>query len=185
MTDPSLSPHALADAVDAEDPDSLLTALLLLVHRLDTPAQKVLDGTLGELARRLEQVQAVTLHLTRLASDLSDDLGARMETDVVEAADGLWLTREAKTSVRWDADRVHADVRSAILRRLGLDRASGEMRSDWQTIASDALVLWQRAFSTGSPKVGKDGALRADFGLDPDDYRTSSPAGFKITLRRP
>ncbi len=141
------------------------------------------EGTLQELAQRLATCNALTSVLKYVTDALQDDIAARMETDTAEVSGVGMIQRKARTSSTWIDDsskeQMMDDAISAIIRRVAVDPATGEVHPPLANAAREVWRLTQDAFSfTADPKT----AFRKVLGLAPDEYRAKRVTGYTISI---
>lgn len=158
---------------------ALSSALTLLTDRRLESA--LLDGSLAELAVRLDMVDALAAVVNGLASVLADDVAERMEHDRVAVTGVGFLEREPRLSVSWDHAAARSAARAHLLDRLSVDRFTGEVRDDWRLVAEDAWMFVTRTFSLGAPKR----VLWEELGADVDEYRAVTRVGWKVRIIHP
>lgn len=141
------------------------------------------DGTLRELARRLDLCQRIGATVKDLSDALAEDIAARMEEDMTSVAGVGIVQRKARTSSTWlddtSRERMMDDAISAIVRRVATDPATGEIHGPLANAAREVWRLTQESFSLGAdPKTG----FRKVLGLQPDIYRAKRVTGYTVTI---
>jgi cysteinyl-tRNA synthetase len=155
----------------------VLTSLELL------QAETMTEGSLNELVRRLDLCQRMTSNLRDKIDELNEDIASRMEDDTATITGVGVVQRKARTSSTWlddsSRERMMDDAISAIVRRVAVDPATGEMYAPIANAAREVWRLTQDAFSFGAdPKT----AFRKVLGLAPDEYRAKRVTGYTISI---
>lgn len=149
--------------------------------RLEALFDPIVDGTLDELAGRLDVVIDIVARAKGLLAALELALAERMEADSVQVEDLGWLVRKPRwSSAGSDWAGAREAGRTQIMRTVCLDQGTGEMRQDWRMVARETLDLVDASFSIGAPK--KAGFRR--LGLDESDFVTSVIAGYQVVLEK-
>src|SRR5262245_31597951 len=82
------------------------------------------EGTLGDLARRLEVANEGIAALRTIADELQDDLAARMDQDLIWTGEG-WLSRTPEKRSHWrdndSSGRFRDDIASTVVRAVAVD----------------------------------------------------------------
>lgn len=162
-------------------PNNLSTMLdALLAIEADTSLD---DGTLTELAQRYDLATRAASVLEAIVVRLSNAVAERMENDEMEVAGVGKLARKPRTSSVWIDDtsreRMLEDTINAIVRRVAVDPASGEVHQPLAMVAREVWRLTNDAFSfTADPKV----PFRKVLGLRPDEYRSKRVTGYRVTV---
>lgn len=163
------------------DPTDLLRASLASLEEIDLAQSS--EGSLEELARRIDLIQQSEALLRAFRDEISELLGSGMEADEIPV-DGLGLLRrKARLSSSWLGDesreRMHSDALMAIVNRVATDPSSGEIHANLARVAAETWRLTSDAFSLGAdPKA----AFRKVLGLNPDEYRTRRITGYTVTV---
>ena len=168
----------MSEARAPTDATAMLAVALTAVHDLRRDA---LDGTVADLARRLDLADRLVSVLQDLGSELTETLAERMEADFVQVADLGWLERTpappSTAGSRWvDARR---DAARVIARQVALNVETGEIRPDWEFVARAALDLMDRSFSMGAAKAAFVDVL----GFRRDEYEVLTPRGYRVAIR--
>jgi hypothetical protein len=145
--------------------------------------ESLTEGTLQELAKRLDLCYSLTSALKYMTDEIQEDIAARMETDSTEIQGVGLVQRKPRTSSTWIDDssreRMMEDAISAIIQRVAVDPATGEMHRPLANAAREVWRLTQDAFSfTADPKT----AFRKVLGLAPDEYRAKRVTGYTVTI---
>jgi hypothetical protein len=143
----------------------------------------VTEGTLKELAQRLTMCQQIKLLISNITDELNQDIAARMEEDTTSITGVGVVQRKSRTSSTWlhdsSREQMMDDAISAIIRRVAVDPATGEMHAPLANTAREVWRLTQDAFSfTADPKTG----FRKVLGLAPDEYRAKRVTGYTISI---
>ena len=141
------------------------------------------DGTLAELTQRLDLCNRISGQIRSLTEALQEDIASRMEEDVASIAGIGIVQRKPRTSSTWIDDtsreRMMDDAISAIIRKVAVDPASGEIHGPLANVAREVWRLTQDSFSfTADPKA----AFRKVLGLAPDEYRSKRVTGYTVTI---
>lgn len=141
------------------------------------------DGTLAELTQRLDLCNRISSQIRVLTDALQEDIASRMEEDVASIAGIGIVQRKPRTSSTWIDDtskeRMMDDAISAIIRKVAVDPASGEIHGPLANVAREVWRLTQDAFSfTADPKA----AFKKVLGLAPDEYRAKRVTGYTVTI---
>lgn len=163
------------------DPTSVLSEVLTFLERLPDPT----DGTIDEVARRLDLADQISLVLGDLVAGLQIELAERMESDTQIIAGIGQFTRRPKESSVWkdetSRERMFDDAKRAIAQKVARDPMTGEILPPLVMVARETFDLIEASFSLGaSPKA----AFRKSLGLQPDEYRTKSQSGFTVKIER-
>lgn len=147
------------------------------------PFDNYTEGTLKELAQRLDLCYRISAQIRNITDALQDDIAARMEDDVASITGVGVIQRKPRTSSTWlddDArERMMEDAISAIIRRVAIDPASGEIHGSLANVAREVWRLTQESFSIGAdPKVGFRKVLK----LAPDEYRSKRVTGYNVSI---
>ena len=161
--------------------DNHLADVLQAIEVLSTDTMT--EGTLNELVRRLELCHRMTATLRDKIDALNEDIAARMENDTATIAGVGTVQRKPRTSSTWlddtSRERMMDDAISAIIRRVAVDPATGEMHAPIANAAREVWRLTQDSFSFGAdPKA----AFRKVLGLAPDEYRAKRTVGYTIAI---
>lgn len=159
----------------SDSPAPLAAALATIEH---LSLDDLLDGTLADLAGRLDTCDRIVRVIESLAGDLAETIAERMETDETEVEGLGWLVRQRRQSVSWDHEAARAAVRGWLLDRLSVDRFSGEVRDDWRLIADETWTFVQRILGFGTPKR----PFTTECGFDVDEFRAVTPAGWRVDV---
>lgn len=143
---------------------------LIEVLSLDDPT----DGSLADLAVRLRVLRESRKPLSDLEAALELEVMARMEEDTMELPGVGRARRFKRESSTWrdthSSAAMRADIRSAIARRVALDRISGEVNQLYENVALQTMELaWDVIPAFSSFK-----AAGRKLGLDIEDYRIVS-----------
>ena len=143
------------------------------------------DGTTSDIARRLDNLQQLAWQTRELIDQLTEQLAERMEQDEMVIAGVGRVVRKRRTSSTWidedSRERMMDDAMSAIIRRVAIDPASGEVYAPLANTARETFRLINDAFSLGAdPKV----AFRKVLGLQPDEYRSKRVTGYNVTIEQ-
>lgn len=143
---------------------------------------EVSEGSLDDLATRLDLVARTVSQLKVISDILTEDIASRMEDDTAITGVGV-LQRKSRSSSTWIDDtsreRMMDDTISAIIRRVAVDPATGEVHQPLANTAREVWRITQDAFSfTPDPKV----AFRKVLGLTPDEYRSKRLSGYTISI---
>jgi len=163
------------------DPTAILTQVLSLLETVPDPT----DGTLEEVARRLDLTDQIRLVLADLDAGLQIELADRMEDDQqVIAGIGQFVRRPKESSVWKDEtarERMFDDTKRAIAQKVARDPMTGEILPPLVMVARETFDLIESVFSLGAqPKV----AFRKSLGLQPDEYRIKSKSGYTVKIDR-
>jgi hypothetical protein len=163
------------------DTSALLADTLSIIAGISE--RTLLDGSLEELASRLEAAQKLQTETRAMIDALSDAIASRMEQDVANIAGLGTVQRRAKTSSTWidesSRERMMDDAISAIIRRVAVDPATGEMHPPLANCAREVWRLAQDSFSfSADPKA----AFRKVLKLAPDEYRSKRVTGYTVTI---
>ena len=144
---------------------------------------EVSEGTLTDVARRLDLCHRMTTQLKLIIDVLTEDVASRMEDDTTSITGVGVLQRKPKTSSTWIDDtskeRMMDDAIHAIIRRVAVDPASGEVHPPLANVAREVWRLTQDSFSfTADPKT----AFRKVLGLAPDEYRAKRVTGYSVAI---
>lgn len=145
--------------------------------------ESLTEGNLQELAQRLDMCYSLANLLKYMTDALQEDIAARMETDTTEIHGVGLVQRKVRTSSTWIDDsskeRMMDDAISAIVRRVAVDPATGEMHAPLANAAREVWRLTQDSFSFGAdPKT----AFKKVLGLAPDEYRAKRATGYTISI---
>ena len=163
-------------AMPTTDLDGVLGDVALLVENLATDSGRLADdGDRGALLDRLILVDRIVNALNGIASDVTFALASLMEAND-EHIGNFIVRRKTKWTHRRDQDAARHDGREAIVQRLALDRATGEVNQAVAQTVREAIDTVYRAYSVSMSATG----LR-DLGLDPDEYDQRARAGWSIT----
>jgi hypothetical protein len=160
------------------------TELAKVLSTLETVAcYAITDGTLKDLAQSLELCFRINAQLREITDVLQEDIAARMEDDTASIAGVGIVQRKPRTSSTWlddsSRERMMDDAISAIVRRVAVDPATGEMHPPLANAAREVWRLTQDAFSFGAdPKT----AFRKVLGLAPDEYRAKRVTGYTVSI---
>lgn len=160
------------------------TLLADMVSALQTMTlETATDGTLTELAQRLDLCYRIAAQVREITDALQDDIASRMEDDTTSIAGIGVVQRKARTSSTWIDDtsreRMMDDAIGAIIRRVAIDPASGEIHGPLANVAREVWRLTQESFSIGAdPKAGFRKVLK----LAPDEYRSKRITGYTIAI---
>ena len=138
------------------------------------------EGTLADLAGRLDVLQVIAKLVGDLTAQVQMLCAERMEYDQ-ERFDGIgWLVREYKYSTAgsdWQGARDAARIEIAT--RVARNPETGEIIPGIRSAVHDALQLMEHCMSVGAPKQG----FREVLGLDLDAFMKRQPAGYKVTIK--
>lgn len=160
------------------------TELAKVLSTLETVAcDEMTDGTLKDLAQSLELCFRINAQLREITDALQEDIAARMEDDTASIAGVGIVQRKPRTSSTWlddsSRERMMDDAISAMIRRVAVDPASGEIHSPLANVAREVWRLTQESFSIGAdPKVGFRKVLK----LAPDEYRAKRVTGYSVSI---
>lgn len=172
--------------MSTSDPRAELATVLEALQRLrqsQNGDEEMVFMTLNELVATFDLAQRVIIETRQIADDLNEAIASRMESDS-ESIEGIGVVlRKPKTSSTWIDDtsreRMMDDAISAIVRRVAVDPATGEMHAPLANAAREVWRLTQDAFSfTADPKA----AFRKVLGLAPDEYRAKRVTGYTVTI---
>jgi len=171
--------HPLSEAIGQTDP--LNAALAAVLDRLqavhNTPDQ---PSPLPERAVRLDLARQVQTVVNAIVDDCNDRIATLMESDYESIPDLGWLVRTPKpdstAGSNWSG--IREDGKRAIVRKVAVDHATGEIRPDWRHVAEATLDLTDRCLGLGAGKVG----FRSILHLDPDDYMVYTSRGFEVRI---
>ena len=140
-------------------------------------------GSLDELVRRLEVMHRTAARVKDLTDALTEQIASRMEANETAIAGVGVVQRKPRTSSTWlddtSKERMMDDAISAIIRRVAVDPATGEVHAPLANTAREVWRMTQDAFSIGAdPKV----AFRKVLGLQPDEYRSKRVTGYTIAI---
>lgn len=160
---------------------SLFADIAKLIQGL--PPSRVTEGELDDLAMRLRYCQQLSVEVKDIIDHLSETIAAKMEQDSSLVAGLGTVQRKPKTSSTWIDDssreRMMEDAISAIIQRVAVDPATGEMHRPLANTAREVWRLTQDAFSfTADPKT----AFRKVLGLAPDEYRSKRVTGYTVVI---
>lgn len=163
------------------DPTALFGQILGSLETVGDPT----EGTLDEVARRLDLADQISLVLNDLISGLQMEIAERMEDDTQVIAGIGQFTRRPKESSVWkdetSRDRMFDDAKRAIAQKVARDPMTGELLSPLVMVARETFDLIEASFSLGAqPKA----AFRKALGLQPDEYRIKSRSGFTVKIDR-
>lgn len=163
------------------DPTNDLRLALHTLEQLPDPTQ----GTMSEVAQRLDVAQQIQQVLADLTDALQMEVAERMETDSQVIAGIGQFTRRAKQSSTWRDDtsreRMFDDVKRALAQKVARDPMTGEILPPLVMVARETFDLIEACFSLGAdPKAG----FRKSLGLQPDEYRSKSTSGYSIKIDR-
>lgn len=157
--------------------DAVLGDLALLAQSI-VDDDSLVEGNRIDLAERLAVAEQIASTLSGIAARLTDELGDLMESNDEQV--GPWHVRR---SVKWTRTRSQEDARNdgraVIVRRLALDRATGELNPAVAATVQEAIDHVFRCYSVNLTY----GGMKA-LGLDVDEYETKARAGWKIDLIR-
>lgn len=163
------------------DPTETLYQVLRSLERLPDPT----EGTLEEVARRLDTVEQISHVLSDLIGGLQIEIAERMEADT-QIIDGIgqFIRRPKESSVWKDEtsrERMLDDAKRSIAQKVARDPMTGELLSPLIMVARETFDLIEATFSLGAqPKA----AFKKALGLQPDDYRIKSRSGYTIKIDR-
>lgn len=163
------------------DTSALLADTLSIIAGISD--EQITDGALEALAHRLETAQQLSQQVKNMIDLLTDAISSQMEQDVAAIAGLGVVQRKPRTSSTWideaSKERMMDDAISAIIRRVAIDPASGEIHAPLANCAREVWRLTQDSFSfTADPKV----AFRKVLGLAPDEYRAKRVTGYTVTI---
>lgn len=164
-----------------EETNKLLDELVFKLKIISL--EKLTEGTLQELAQRLEMCYSIASVIRNMTDELQEDIAARMEDNTASISGVGLIERKPRTSSTWIDDtskeRMMDDAISAIIRRVAVDPATGEVHPPLANAAREVWRLTQDSFSfTGDPKS----AFRKVLGLAPDEYRAKRVTGYTISI---
>jgi len=163
------------------DPTETLSQMLSVLERLPDPS----DGSLSEVARRLDLADQIQMIISDICSGLQMEIAERMEDDTQIIAGIGQFTRRRRESSTWIDDTSRAqmldDAKRAIAQRVARDPQTGEIIMPLAQVARETFDLMEESFSLGAqPKAG----FRKRLGLQPDDYRARSSSGYTVKIDR-
>ena len=163
------------------DPTRILSEVLTFLERLPDPT----DGTLEEVARRLDIADQISYVLTDLIGGLQIEIADRMEDDTqIIAGIGQFVRRPKESSVWKDEtarERMLDDAKRAIAQKVARDPMTGELLPPLVMVARETFDMIEATFSLGAqPKA----AFKKALGLQPDEYRIKSRSGYTVKIDR-
>jgi hypothetical protein len=163
------------------DPTALLGKVLLSLETVPDPT----EGTLEDVARRLDLAEQAHHVLADLIGGLQMEIAERMESDTQVIAGIGQFTRRPKESSVWkdetSRDRMFDDAKRAIAQKVARDPMTGELLAPLVMVARETFDLMEQVFSLGAqPKT----AFKKALGLQPDEYRIKSRSGYTIKIDR-
>jgi hypothetical protein len=176
-----LNTNTTKEGTPVDETNKILDELLFKMKIISF--ESLTEGTLPELAQRLDMCQSLTSVLKYMTDALQEDIAARMEDDSTTITGVGVVQRKAKTSSTWIDDtsreRMMEDSIRAIIRRVAVDPATGEMHAPLANVAREVWRLTQDSFSfTADPKS----AFRKVLGLAPDEYRSKRVTGYTVAI---
>lgn len=163
------------------DPTSILSEVLMYLERLPDPT----EGTLDEVARRLDIAEQAKYLLDDMIDGLGIEIAERMESDTQIIAGIGQFTRRPKESSVWkdetSRERMIDDAKRAIAQKVARDPMTGELLPPLVMVARETFDMIEAAFSLGAqPKA----AFRKSLGLQPEDYRNKYRSGYTVKIHR-
>lgn len=163
------------------DPTKALASLLDDATGITTLV--VEEGTINDLARRLDLAQQTVTKLRDIIDAITESLSARMEDDSMTITGVGNVIRKKRTSSAWMDDdareRMYDDAQRAIIQRVAIDPMTGEIHPPLANAVRETWRLVQESFSfTADPKSG----FRKTLDLRPDTYRTKYVTGYTVTI---
>lgn len=145
--------------------------------------ERVTDSTLSELTHNYALLVEIRTAVNDLIDHCSQQIAERMEDDTMTITGVGHVMRKPRTSSTWlhddSREQMMDDAVSAIIKRVALDPATGEVYPPLANAVRETFRLTQDAFSIGSdPKL----AFRKVLGLQPDEYRAKRVTGYNITI---
>lgn len=143
----------------------------------------IADGALSDISLHYSFLIEIRAVLTELIDHVSQQIAERMETDMMTITGVGHVVRKPRTSSTWMHDdsreQMMDDATTAIIRRVAVDPATGEVHPPLANTVRETMRLIQDAFSIGAdPKV----AFRKVLGLQPDEYRSKRVTGYNVTI---
>lgn len=166
-----------------KDTDNTLRDMLALATQV-AASPDTTEGTLAELAARYDTIAALAGAVAEAQDRLATAVAEAMEDDQMTIAGVGLVVRETRTSSSWlddtSRERMFEDALNAIVRRVAVDPATGEMHANISSAAREVFRLAQDAFSfSADPKA----AFRKVLGLSPDQYRSKHVTGYRIKVK--
>jgi len=143
----------------------------------------ITEGTLTELGERLMALYTIQSETRLLIEELTETIGLSMESDTM-SIDGVGkVVRKPRFSSTWIDDasreRMMEDATRSIIKKLAVDRATGEIHSGLAQTIRETVSFIEASFSIGAdPKTG----FRKQLGLATDEYRAKRQTGFSLAI---
>lgn len=158
-------------------------ALAATLKKLHGSGGGLTDGTMPDLARRLDLLTCIINTARNMVDELAETLSAAMEDDTQVITGVGVLVRKRRTSSAWLDDgareRMYDDTAHALVMKCATDPMTGEVHPP---LANAVRAVWdivQSSFSLGAdPKTG----FRKTLGLDASLYRTKYTTGHQVTI---
>jgi hypothetical protein len=143
----------------------------------------ITDGALPEITSHYSHLIEIQTVVRDLLDHVAEQIAERMETDQMTITGVGSVVRKPRTSSTWihedSREQMLEDAVSAIVQRVALDPATGEVYAPLANTARETFRLVQDAFSIGAdPKM----AFRKVLGLQPDEYRSKRVTGYNIVI---
>jgi hypothetical protein len=143
----------------------------------------ITEGTLTDLGERLMTLYTIQAETRSLIEELTESIGLTMESDTM-SIDGVGkVVRKPRFSSTWIDDasreRMMEDATRAIIKKLAVDRVTGEIHSGLAQTIRETVSFIESSFSIGAdPKTG----FRKQLGLATDEYRAKRQTGFSLAI---
>lgn len=163
------------------DIDTTLSDLAAATDQANPP--QAADGTIDDLARRLDLIERIQAVLREMHEHVTETLIAEMEDETVLTGSGMLRRVERRGSSKWNdddaADRMRSDIVRAIADDIALDVATGEMDPMKRNVASAAV-------SSLLADLGKSWRLlvagQRRLGVWENEYKTSGAVTYRVEL---
>jgi hypothetical protein len=135
----------------------------------------------ADLVALVVQIADIKKRLGDIEGEAKRVLAAGMTEDQIVYGEFV-ATRSRKKTEEWDADGCRSAVRSAVVRRLCTDPATGEIHGHLARVANDAIDAVYAVTSTGAKaKLGITGLK--GLGLDANNFRDYIEGELKVEIK--
>lgn len=162
------------------DPRGLMVKFIESLQRME---ETIADGTIRDLAERLDTLLLLETALDVVKEHLTTTLAERMEEDEMTVTGVGIVRRRPRSSTTWIDDtsktRLYDDVIRAVIHKIAVDPMTGEVHPPLSNTVRATFEMLQKVFSFGAdPKA----AFRKELGLSPDDYRAKRMTGWTVDM---
>lgn len=164
--------------------EGLTAAVERVEAEVDALVEACTDPEARDMAELLATLQTCRTQLQTVERSVEVSTAKAMMADQAQAGD-LFVERYRSTDRKaWDHESWRKDVRTKLLRKLGLHGAQGVLTADGEVLDAgvlhELLTAAQGAHGAAAPKTT---SLRS-LGLDARDYCESSPGAWHVKVQR-